>query len=129
MLIRGEAVVPPGCPAITGTGADIATAPVYLYIHEAGAEGSEVTEAFFSFGRSDDGGAIVTDSLIIPFKSEASLEANNLKDRHLLEPGKVEAEVRAAFCERVANCQGVRNGVCGALGAEAVESVINQLSN
>jgi len=139
MNLNERPVLSPGCPATREDGdVDLGEARFAWHAHDcdAGPEGVlSVTEMFGAFVVDvDDGYPDVlaeTESLTVPIGAAESYLGFKVGDDETattVESGGRLEMMRKKFCERVLQCRGVANGTCWALGADAVRSVLHEVT-
>ena len=130
MLMRGKPFVPPNCTVLQDGRIEDLSAVEFFIGGIKGGDSDVVTDAQLTifFGDKNAGddedeyvGAI-SSSVIVPLGSMAAINGMRLADMEATDP-PVEA-VRQTFCERVANCRGVIEGECWAIGAPAIREVL-----
>jgi len=142
MMFRRGVFVPPICPTSPlGCIPDLRAAPFSFRTGSCTSNRQGLcteTEAYVSFGESDSRGEyqnlVESDSLVLPIDSalavkirqiaEASKEASSVIRDSTYSPRI--AKMKKAFCDRIANCRGIINGECWALGPVAVREIIER---
>jgi len=130
MIIRGEAMIPPTCPAVIGKwkSGNIGAAEMGYYVYDAGkdGDGNPVTEICVDF-RQNNEPVVEVRSLRVPVDSDLSNKARDLAKE--IDEGKIDRQSRAGgtLKERVTYCRGVVDGECWALGPTALRQVLTEL--
>jgi hypothetical protein len=126
----------PLCPTERhGEEVDLTTADFSWHIFDSAPDESgrlTTTELIAAFNTGDDHENLVeSDTVKVPLDSDLSVRARQLGDggEGIFSEGPRIEEMRQFFCERVANCHGVINGECWALGASAVQEVLSQVTD
>ena len=134
MLLKGEAFVPPSCPAKeTGPAGDIVQMEFFYDTHTylGASSGQSETEVIVQFFKRDNdkldgtGWSTVATSTVYIGDTELALQAQQIAEG----PKAVELQkrFREIMCERVINCRGVLNGECWAIGVTALGEIHNQV--
>lgn len=132
MLLNGKIFVPPTCPSRwDGEPFDLASADPQYRVHDCVDDGSgndTSAEAWFAFSNADPGvidNYLPTTPIVVPITSELSERACRIDPDDIA----IVARMGALFCERIANCHGVVDGECWALGEAATREVIEQITS
>jgi hypothetical protein len=144
MMLGSDVFVPPTCPVEqNGILPDLRAAPFNFRTHDCtGDENHQPTETetFVSFGEPDERGEypnlVATDSLLIPIDSPLAVKIRRLAGAERSDIGGAVrdpdyspqiAKIGETLCDRVAQCHGVINGKCWALGAAGLKKVIEEI--
>jgi hypothetical protein len=140
---EGKPFVPPTCPAIkAGHIPDLTAIPFDLAVDPGQGRDTDVWGVFK--GAEDEKGNLIVyvETALLKFSPDlpitqklhtldaAGVDRDDLDNPHsglesTLNP--LVERMRLAFCERVANCQGIVKGECWALGEWAVREVIGEV--
>lgn len=129
MYFAGETLIPPSCPAVLGRTedrVDIATAVIGLAIFIG-----KQAEICLDYKRQleDEEALIEVRAIIEPHNSDIANRASRLAEEMDHGDFTRSKKLEKILCDRVANCHGVVNGECWALGPKALREVITQVTD
>lgn len=130
---EGTPFVPPLCPVEKrGELPNLGAAPFRLVVDPAAGRDTDVW-GIFRIEDSDRTEYVETDALHLPRDSVLAQKLHKLThaEENVVNPGLLKdsedplvRRIGSTFCERVANCRGVIDGECWALGAKGVQEAI-----